>query len=130
VETVLITITETLPVALKAELELASDFARASKAKATQMAYSSDFRIFDPGAASAVCAFLRHKLALGSGLRLLGAASPRSNTSAMNRIQNHKEGGIGSVYDRHRYSAENQKIMGGRSCGYYGSPRLGRLVPT
>jgi hypothetical protein len=30
---------------------------------------------------------------------------------AMNRIQNHKEGGIGSVYDRHRYSAENQKIM-------------------
>jgi hypothetical protein len=29
----------------------------------------------------------------------------------MNRIQNHKEGGIGSVYDRHRYSAENQKIM-------------------
>jgi hypothetical protein len=29
----------------------------------------------------------------------------------MNRIQNHKEGGIASVYDRHRYSAENQKIM-------------------
>ena len=31
-ETALITITETLPVALEAELELASDFARASKA--------------------------------------------------------------------------------------------------
>jgi hypothetical protein len=29
----------------------------------------------------------------------------------MNRIQNHKEGGIASVYDRHRYSTENQKIM-------------------
>jgi hypothetical protein len=29
----------------------------------------------------------------------------------MNRIQNHKEGGIASAYDRHRYSAENQKIM-------------------
>lgn len=30
---------------------------------------------------------------------------------AMNRIQNHVEGGIGEVYDRHAYSAENQKIM-------------------
>jgi integrase len=30
---------------------------------------------------------------------------------AMNRIQNHKEGGIGSVYDRHSYASENQKIM-------------------
>jgi integrase len=30
---------------------------------------------------------------------------------AMNRVQNHREGGIASVYDRHGYSAENQKIM-------------------
>lgn len=30
---------------------------------------------------------------------------------AMNRIQNHKEGGIASVYDRHQYASENQKIM-------------------
>jgi len=30
---------------------------------------------------------------------------------AMNRVQNHVEGGIGEVYDRHAYSAENQKIM-------------------
>lgn len=29
----------------------------------------------------------------------------------MNRIQNHKEGGIGSVYDRHSYAAENKKVM-------------------
>jgi integrase len=29
----------------------------------------------------------------------------------MNRIQNHKEGGIGSVYDRHQYSDENRRIM-------------------
>ncbi len=36
-----------LPVAFEAELTLASDFARASKAKATQAAYSSDFRIFE-----------------------------------------------------------------------------------
>lgn len=30
---------------------------------------------------------------------------------AMNRIQNHREGGISSVYDRHQYASENQKIM-------------------
>ena len=30
---------------------------------------------------------------------------------AMNRVQNHKEGGIASVYDRHQYSEENKKIM-------------------
>jgi integrase len=30
---------------------------------------------------------------------------------AMNRIQNHKEGGIASVYDRHQYSDENTQVM-------------------
>jgi integrase len=30
---------------------------------------------------------------------------------AMNRIQNHKEGGIGDVYDRHDYSAEIKTVM-------------------
>ena len=30
---------------------------------------------------------------------------------AMNRIQNHKEGGIASVYDRHEYAEENKRIM-------------------
>ncbi len=30
---------------------------------------------------------------------------------AMNRIQNHREGGIADVYDRHEYASENQKIM-------------------
>jgi hypothetical protein len=29
----------------------------------------------------------------------------------MNRIQNHVEGGIGSVYDRYGYADENQRIM-------------------
>ena len=29
----------------------------------------------------------------------------------MNRVQNHKEGGIGSVYDRHGYADENKRIM-------------------
>jgi len=32
-------------------------------------------------------------------------------TEAMNRIQNHKEGGIASVYDRHGYEDENKQIM-------------------
>jgi hypothetical protein len=36
-----------LPVAFEAELELASDFAKASKSKATLQAYGSDFRIFE-----------------------------------------------------------------------------------
>jgi integrase len=30
---------------------------------------------------------------------------------AMNRIQNHKEGGIADVYDRHRYETENKDVM-------------------
>jgi hypothetical protein len=35
----------------------------------------------------------------------------RFGRDAMNRIQNHKEGGIASVYDRHHYAEENQRIM-------------------
>src|SRR5262245_41664109 len=30
---------------------------------------------------------------------------------AMNRIQNHREGGIASVYDRHEYAEENRHVM-------------------
>jgi integrase len=30
---------------------------------------------------------------------------------AMNRIQNHREGGIASVYDRHQYAEENKRVM-------------------
>jgi integrase len=30
---------------------------------------------------------------------------------AMNRVQNHVEGGIASVYDRHGYAEENKKVM-------------------
>jgi len=29
----------------------------------------------------------------------------------MNRIQNHREGGIASVYDRHQYADENKRVM-------------------
>ena len=30
---------------------------------------------------------------------------------AMNRVQNHREGGIADVYDRHEYAEENKRIM-------------------
>jgi hypothetical protein len=29
----------------------------------------------------------------------------------MNRIQNHRDGGIAGVYDRHQYADENKRIM-------------------
>ena len=65
-----------LPAALTATLELAADFARASKAKATQEAYGSDFRIFKswcrqrrlsalPASAESLCAFLADQASLG-----------------------------------------------------------------
>jgi integrase len=49
-----------------------------------------------------------HDLRRTHGTRITALGFGRD---AMNRIQNHKEGGIASVYDRHRYAAENQKIM-------------------
>jgi integrase len=42
----------------------------------------------------------------GSAITALGFGR-----DAMNRIQNHKEGGIASVYDRHQYAEENMRIM-------------------
>src|SRR5262249_39984092 len=30
---------------------------------------------------------------------------------AMNRVTNHKEGGIADVYDRHQYQEENKRVM-------------------
>jgi integrase len=30
---------------------------------------------------------------------------------AMNRVQNHREGGIADVYDRHKYAEENKRVM-------------------
>ena len=29
----------------------------------------------------------------------------------MNRVQNHREGGIADVYDRHEYAEENKRVM-------------------
>jgi len=49
-----------------------------------------------------------HDLRRTHGTTITGLGFGRD---AMNRVQNHKEGGIASVYDRHRYADENQKIM-------------------
>src|SRR5262245_61568520 len=72
-----------LPAELAATLELANDFAKASKAKATQAAYESDFRIFDswcrprglnalPATAESLCAFLADEAAAGRRASTLG----------------------------------------------------------
>ena len=73
----------TLPVEFTEALELASDFAKASKAQATQAAYGSDFRIFEswcrarglsalPGSAESLCAFLADQASLGKRASTLG----------------------------------------------------------
>jgi integrase len=50
-----------------------------------------------------------HDLRRTHGTTITGLGFGRD---AMNRIQNHKEGGIADVYDQHRYAEENKKIMG------------------
>src|SRR5262249_2591915 len=72
-----------LPTELTATLELAADFAKASKAKATQEAYASDFRIFEswcrsrglsalPASAESLCAFLADEASAGRRASPLG----------------------------------------------------------
>jgi site-specific recombinase XerD len=72
-----------LPAELTATLDLAADFAKASKAKATQDAYGSDFRIFEswcrsrglsalPATAESLCAFLADQATLGKRASTLG----------------------------------------------------------
>jgi site-specific recombinase XerD len=72
-----------LPAELTATFELAADFAKASKARATIEAYESDFRIFGawcrerglgelPAQASTVCAFLADQASLGRRASTLG----------------------------------------------------------
>jgi integrase len=42
---------------------------------------------------------------------------------AMNRIQNHKEGGIADVYDRHEYADENKRVMEAVASGLFALAR-------
>jgi integrase len=67
------------------------------------------------GAMRAICAEIRvnekatpHDLRRTHGTMITRLGFGRD---AMNRIQNHKEGGIASVYDRHEYADENKRIM-------------------
>jgi hypothetical protein len=70
-----------LPAELTATLELAADFAKASKAKATQDAYGSDFRIFDswcrPRGLRALPATAESVVRLPGGRRLLPVGARR-----------------------------------------------------
>ncbi len=72
-----------LPAELTEALELASDFAKASKAKATQEAYGSDFRIFEswcrarglsalPATPAVLCGFLANEASTGKRAGTLG----------------------------------------------------------
>jgi site-specific recombinase XerD len=63
-----------LPAELTATLELAADFAKASKAKATQAAYGSDFRGLSPlpASAAALCGFLADEASAGKRASTLG----------------------------------------------------------
>jgi integrase len=49
-----------------------------------------------------------HDLRRSHGTRLTALGFGRD---AMNRIQNHKEGGIASIYDRYRYTEETKQVM-------------------
>jgi integrase len=49
-----------------------------------------------------------HDLRRTHGTTITGLGFGRE---AMNRIQNHREGGIADVYDRHEYAEENKRVM-------------------
>jgi integrase len=49
-----------------------------------------------------------HDLRRTHGTKVTGLGFGRE---AMNRIQNHREGGIADVYDRHEYAEENKRVM-------------------
>jgi integrase len=80
--------------------ELDGDFARNLKLTAPMRAICAQL-----GVTSKVTP---HDLRRTHGTLITGLGFGRE---AMNRIQNHVEGGIGSVYDRYGYADENQRIM-------------------
>jgi integrase len=66
------------------------------------------------GAMRRMCAALECERATPHDLRRTHGSTITAmgfGRDAMNRIQNHKEGGIASVYDRHEYAEENKRIM-------------------
>lgn len=62
----------------------------------------------------AICAELKAERATPHDLRRTHGTTIAAlgfGRDAMNRVQNHKEGGIASVYDRHQYADENRRVM-------------------
>jgi integrase len=67
-----------------------------------------------PAAMRAICTKLGVERATPHDLRRTHGSTVTAlgfGRDAMNRIQNHREGGIASVYDRHGYAEENRRIM-------------------
>jgi integrase len=63
----------------------------------------------------AICATLKVERATPHDMRRTFSSKVTKlgfGRDAMNRVTNHKEGGIADVYDRHHYEEENKKIMG------------------
>jgi integrase len=61
-----------------------------------------------------ICAQLKVPRATPHDLRRTHGTTVTSlgfGRDAMNRVQNHKEGGIASVYDRHHYAEETRRVM-------------------
>ncbi len=66
------------------------------------------------GAMREICATLQIERATPHDLRRTFSSKVTGlgfGRDAMNRVTNHKEGGIASVYDRHNYADENKRIM-------------------
>jgi integrase len=62
----------------------------------------------------AICAKLKIERATPHDLRRTHGSTITAlgfGRDAMNRVQNHLEGGIASVYDRHAYAEENKRVM-------------------
>jgi integrase len=61
-----------------------------------------------------VCALIKAERATPHDLRRTHGTSITRlgfGREAMNRVQNHREGGIADVYDRHEYGEENKRVM-------------------
>jgi integrase len=66
------------------------------------------------GAMRAVCAKLGAERATPHDLRRTFSTTVTGlgfGRDALNRVTNHREGGIASVYDRHGYADENKQVM-------------------
>jgi integrase len=66
------------------------------------------------GAMRAICKKLEVERATPHDLRRTHGSTITAlgfGRDAMNRIQNHRDGGIASVYDRHGYAEETKRVM-------------------